>query len=66
MVFEHSSDPNSYNPQNGDSSSRIFDVPLEVWDKWLGSAGYKPKEYPIYKYYNPLILTIDPNFQQDI
>ena len=30
--------------------------------------GYNPKEYPmkISRWNNPLILTIDPNFQQDI
>ena len=42
---------------------------LEV-SKSLGSVGYTPKEYPIYyiisRWNNPLILTIDPNFQPNI
>ena len=42
-----------------------LDVPSEV-TKRLGSVGYNPNESPIYKEVinNPLILTIDPNFQQ--
>ena len=33
---------------------------------WLGSVGYKPNISHLEVVYNPLIPTIDPNFQQDI
>ena len=46
-----------------------MDVPGRKWtDQWLGSVGYftDPYKWDILGWNNPLILTIDPNFQRDI
>ena len=34
--------------------------------QWSASMAYNPNIHRLYVGYNPLILTIDPNFQQDI